>query len=53
MVVKVVERGPFGSRIKRGTIRRVEDLSDGYRVVDVEYGEGVEVLFVEPEGKGR
>lgn len=45
MNIKLVEYGPFGCRLERGTIENMEDIPDGYDVVKVEIDEDVTVYL--------
>ena len=35
MVVQLIELGPFGCRINRGHVERIEEIPDGYKAVRV------------------
>ena len=48
MVVRIIECGPFGCMLERGTAQNLEAVSDEYEVVRVEKGEPIKV-YVDPK----
>ncbi len=48
MVIKVIELGPFGCRIDRGTAESLEDLPEGYEAKRIQDGLDAMVVYVEP-----
>ncbi|HUS77267.1 MAG TPA: hypothetical protein VM050_01190 [Patescibacteria group bacterium] len=48
MVVRVVELGPFGCRIDRGTIPDLSHLPEGYEVKNVTDELNAMTVYVEP-----
>ena len=56
MGYRVIELGPFGSRIFRGTAENLKDIPTGYDAIRVEDKRDSATVYVEPihavEGKG-
>lgn len=48
---KVIELGPFGCQIDRGTIEDLEDIPKGYKVEKIEKGKDIIIVFIEPASK--
>jgi hypothetical protein len=51
MTIRVIELGPFGCRINRGTIRSLEDLPEGFEAKKIEGDLDSKTVFIEPKGK--
>ena len=56
MSYRVIELGPFGSRIFRGTAENLRDIPRGYEAIRIEDKRHSATVYVEPihavEGKG-
>jgi hypothetical protein len=52
-MIRIVELGPFGCRIDRGTAENLEDLPEGYEAKGVEDGPDAITVYVEPKRKGK
>lgn len=50
-MIKVVELGPFGCLIDRGTAEDLENLPDGYEAKSVEDGQEAIIVYIEPTRK--
>jgi hypothetical protein len=48
MGYRVIELGPFGSRIFRGTAENLKDIPRGYEAIRVEEKRDSATLYVEP-----
>ncbi len=48
MGYRVIELGPFGSRIFRGTAESLEDIPRGYETIRVEDKRHSATVYVEP-----
>jgi len=48
MVVRIIECGPFGCMLERGTAQNLEEISKKYEVVRVENGEP-KTVYVDPK----
>jgi len=48
MVVRLVELGPFGCRIDRGTAKDLQDIPEGYETRSVIVGLDSVTVFIEP-----
>ena len=48
MLVRVVELGPFGCQIKRGTIKAISNIPEGYEVKKIENNSENVVVYIEP-----
>ena len=48
MEIKIIELGPFGSRIPKGMVNKLEDLPKGYRVWKIETEPKQKIVFIEP-----
>jgi hypothetical protein len=48
MGYRVIELGPFGSRIFRGTAENLEDIPEGYETIRVEDKRRSATVYVEP-----
>jgi len=48
MGYRVIELGPFGSRIFRGTAENIEDIPSGYEAIRVENKRHSATVYVEP-----
>lgn len=48
MVIKVIELGPFGCRIDRGTAESLKDLPEGYEAKRIQNDLDAMVVYVEP-----
>ena len=48
MVVKLIELGPFGCRINRGTVDSLQDIPEGYETKSVTVDPESVTAFVEP-----
>ena len=49
MTFRVIELGPFGSRINRGTIRSLKDLPEGFEAKRIEGDLESKTVFIEPK----
>ncbi len=47
MTLKIVEYGPFGCRLERGTVDSMDEIPGGYDVVRVEVGDDT-VVYIDP-----
>jgi hypothetical protein len=47
-MLKVVELGPFGCRIKRGKIHELDDVPKGYIVKKIERRKYSVTIYIEP-----
>ena len=50
MSIRVVECGPFGCRLDRGTVNTLDEIHEGFEVVGAEAGDDLTV-FVEPTAR--
>lgn len=50
-MIKVIEIGPFGCRIDRGTLEDLEDIPEGYEAKRIEDGTESLIVYVEPTTK--
>ena len=48
MGYRVIELGPFGSRIFRGTAKELKDIPRGYEAIRVENQRHSATVYVEP-----
>jgi hypothetical protein len=51
MTIRVIELGPFGCRINRGTIRSLKDLPEGFEAKKIEGDLDSKTVFIEPKRK--
>ena len=51
MTIRVIELGPFGCRINRGTIGSLKDLPKGFEAKRIEGDLESKTVFIEPKGK--
>jgi hypothetical protein len=47
-MIRIIEIGPFGSKIDRGKTNSLEDLPDGYEIKKIEDKKGIITIYVEP-----
>jgi hypothetical protein len=47
MSIRVVECGPFGCQLERGTVESMDQIPEGYCVVHVQVGDGLTV-YIDP-----
>jgi len=50
-MIRIIELGPFGCRINRGTIEGLEDIPEGYKAKSIEKGPDSITVYVEPTTK--
>jgi len=50
MSIRVVECGPFGCRLDRGRVDSLDEVQEGFEIVEAEAGDELTV-FVEPISK--
>lgn len=48
MSIRIIELGPFGCRIDRGTTEDIEDVPEGYEVKSIETGSDKITVYIEP-----
>ncbi len=48
MIVRLVELGPFGCRIDRGTAKDLQDIPEGYETKGVTVNLESVTVFIEP-----
>jgi hypothetical protein len=48
MEYKIIEMGPFGSRILKGTVDTLNDIPPGYKAIRVERQDLLTIVYVEP-----
>jgi hypothetical protein len=48
MDYQIIEMGPFGSRILRGTVDTINDIPPGYKTIRVEKQDLLTTIYVEP-----
>lgn len=53
MVVRVIELGPFGCLIDRGTTDDPEDIPEGYEAKRMETSAETVTVYIEPSVKGN
>ncbi|MCW4036552.1 MAG: hypothetical protein NWE75_05100 [Candidatus Bathyarchaeota archaeon] len=53
MVVRVIEQGPFGCLIDRGTTDDPEDIPEGYKAKRMETSAETVTVYIEPSVKGN
>jgi hypothetical protein len=47
MSIRVVEYGPFGCLLDRGTVESMDQIPEGYCVVHVQVGDGL-TIYIDP-----
>ena len=50
-MIQVIELGPFGSRIKRGIIKSLDEIPEGYEIKYVDYEDSLSKVYIEPHTK--
>jgi hypothetical protein len=53
MSIRVVEYGPFGCQLDRGTVESMDQIPEGYSVVHVQVGDGLTVYIDPVKGVAR
>ena len=53
MSIRIIELGPFGCRIDRGTMEDIEDVPEGYEVKSIKTGPDTITVYVEPTKRGK
>lgn len=53
MIIRVIELGPFGCHIDRGSMKELENLPEGYEAKRVEAGAGTITIYIEPTGREK
>jgi hypothetical protein len=48
MEYKLIEMGPFGSRILRGTVDTLNDIPPGYKTIRVKMQNLLTTIYIEP-----
>jgi hypothetical protein len=51
MIIRLIELGPFGSRIDRGTTEGLDDLPVGYKATGMERTPDAIIVLIEPSTK--
>ena len=50
-MIRVIELGPFGSRIDRGVINDLDELPEGYLVREIDEKDDLSSVYIEPQHK--
>jgi hypothetical protein len=50
-MIRIIELGPFGSRIDRGLVESLDEIPKGYTVSDVDDEDSPSRVYIEPYSK--